>query len=98
VRAISGCLAIGGVSASGEIRYVPVLIEISSEAEENEVEIPLGGPSSPPANDNDSGSSLSTSAEEPSGSPTVEESESNLAGPGNQDENRPDNQAEGNKY
>jgi len=35
--------------------YVPVLIETSSEAE---AEIPLGGPSGPPADDSDSESAL----------------------------------------
>jgi hypothetical protein len=69
-------------------RYVPVLIETSSETEENEAEIALGGPSSPPADDSDSESSLTEAIsvtsevprEEPSSSPTGEASESRQPG------------------
>jgi hypothetical protein len=77
---------------------VPVLIETSSErneapspeTEENEAEIPLGGPSGPPADDSDSDSSLteaiSVTSEVPREEPSGEASENSLAGPGNQDE------------
>jgi hypothetical protein len=89
---------------------VPVLIETSSErnetpspeTEENEAEIPLGGPSGPPADDSDSDSSLtetiSVTSEVPREEPSGEASENSLAGPGNQDEGGLNDQPPPKKY